>query len=181
MHLATHTAGFNDTTIHQTCTNNVPHLVGCINFSNRMKPQTPEVLRQLREGAIRSVILSGDHVLTAIYIARLSGMVHESSRLILGKSVLPSGEVEWVDSATDRNVLLPALSDLPGSDVELAMSGPVWEALWARDPVHATHLAHFTRVIGRCSPSTKISVVECFNKEGFITLMCGDGRPPRES
>jgi predicted P-type ATPase len=149
--------------------------IGCINFSNRMKKETPGVLTQLREGDIRSVILSGDHVLTAIYIARLSGMVHPDSRLLLGKSVLPSGEVEWVEGPEDTPAKLPAPAAWAGSAVELAMSGPVWESLWAADPVNATRLAHFTRVVGRCSPSTKISFVDCFNRDGFITLMCGDG------
>ena len=149
--------------------------IGCINFSNRMKPETPNMLQQLREGDIRSVILSGDHVLTAIYIARLSGMIHKESKLILGKSVLSSGEIEWVEGPNDAPASLPAVETLQYSNIELAMSGEVWETLWAQDPVKATKLAHFIRVVGRCSPSTKISMVECFNKEGFITLMCGDG------
>lgn len=151
--------------------------IGCINFNNRMKKETPEVIRQLREGSIRTVMLSGDHVLTAIYMARLCGMLHPESRLVLGKSVLPDGQVEWVEGPDDAPAAAPDLKFLlqPNSNVELAMSGPVWDHLWAADPVAATALAHFTRVVGRCSPGTKISMVECFNKDAFITLMCGDG------
>jgi cation-transporting ATPase 13A3/4/5 len=64
---------------------------------------------------------------------------------------------------------------LPDSNIELALSGSVWDYLIAQKPEEAHKIAHFVRVIGRCSPLTKITIVDCFNHQGFITLMCGDG------
>lgn len=153
------------------------NFIGFLNFSNKMKLETPSVVRQLREGNIRSVMISGDHVLTAIYMARLSGMVHVDSRIILGKSVSSSGVIQWVDEETDIPVTLPSIDALKAkdSDVELALSGPVWEYLVTHQPNQAKELAHFVRVIGRCSPNDKITMVDTFNKQGFITMMCGDG------
>ncbi len=153
------------------------NLLGFINFTNKMKEETPGMLKQLREGDIRSVMISGDHVLTALHIARVSGMVHSESRIFLGKNVNSKGEIEWVDEATDSPVVAPSVEVLrsKGNDIELALSGHVWEHLITKTPHEARVLAHFVRVIGRCSPGDKISIVDCFNKQGFITLMCGDG------
>lgn len=151
--------------------------LGFINFTNPMKKQTPAMIKQLREGDIRAVMISGDHVLTAIYISRLSGLLHDESRILLGQHYsTTTGEIDWVDEATGEAVILnlDSLVD-KGNNIELALMGHVWDAMWEKDKEKATRIAHFVRVIGRCSPNTKITIVDCFNKQGFITLMCGDG------
>ena len=141
--------------------------LGFVNFSNRMKSETPAMIRELREGDIRTVMISGDHVLTAIHVARISGMLHKDSRVILGRSVLPDKSIEWVDEATDKPVLPPSFDDLkhPHSNVELALMGTVWDHLIQTSPQEAQNLAHFVRVIGRCTPADKISIVDCFNQQ----------------
>lgn len=151
--------------------------IGFINFTNPMKKQTPNVIRELREGDIRTVMISGDHVLTAMYIARLSGMIHEESRILLGQSIDKNNVITWIDESTGELTKLPSFDELKSSNsnVELALTGGVWDQLWEHDMELATSLAHFVRVIGRCSPHTKITMVDCFNRDGFITLMCGDG------
>lgn len=156
---------------------------GFINFTNPMKAKTPDVIQELKEGDIRTVMISGDHVLTALYIARLSGMVHADSTIYLGKAFHPeTGKIDWVDEQTGQSVTLPANfvealdnNKNPGNNIELALIGHVWDELWMHDKIQATEIAHFVRVIGRCSPHTKISIVDCFNREGFLTMMCGDG------
>lgn len=150
---------------------------GFINFSNLMKRETPDMIRQLREGDVRVVMISGDHVLTAIYMARLSGMIDKGSHLILGNKVLPSGEIEWLDEQNGLATALPSLEQMcaQGSNIELALAGSVWGHLIANKPQEAQNIAHFVRVIGRCSPIDKITIVDCFNQQGFITMMCGDG------
>jgi predicted P-type ATPase len=151
--------------------------IGFLNFTNRMKPQTPAMLKELRQGNIRTVMISGDHVLTAIFMARESGMVHKGSVLLLGRSISDSGVIEWVEESSNELVPAPSLEELRAHDsnIELAMVGHVWDALWEMDKARAKDLAYHIRVIGRCSPHTKITIIECFNREGFITLMCGDG------
>jgi magnesium-transporting ATPase (P-type) len=53
------------------------HLRGLILFRNELKPDSAAALKLLREGAVRTVMVSGDHPLTAIHIARQSGMIAE--------------------------------------------------------------------------------------------------------
>jgi cation-transporting ATPase 13A3/4/5 len=51
--------------------------LGFILFRNELKPDTAEALRLLREGSIRTVMITGDHPLTGIHIAKQSGMLGE--------------------------------------------------------------------------------------------------------
>jgi P-type E1-E2 ATPase len=50
-----------------------------------------------------------------------------------------------------------------------------WDQLWEIDKVKTTQMAHFVFVIGSCSPHTKVTISDCFNQDGFIMFMCGDG------
>lgn len=155
--------------------------LGFINFINPMKKDTPEMIRQLKQGNIRTAIISGDHILTALYIARESGMLHPQSRILLGNSITDDGEINFVDEGTNErytdmnNSQLLSVLMKRNSNIELALLGSVWDYLWEMDKVKATNIAHFIRVIGRCSPHTKVTIVDAFNRDGFITLMCGDG------
>lgn len=157
--------------------------LGFINFTNPMKKQTPDVIAQLKEGAIRTVMISGDHILTALYMARLSGMVHDDSRMLLGSSITDKGEIHFVEEstgkpyqeATNAELLDQLAANGQKGNIELALMGNVWDKLWDLDKEKATKVAHFVRVIGRCSPQTKVTIVNSFNRDGFITMMCGDG------
>jgi magnesium-transporting ATPase (P-type) len=129
-------------------------------------------------------MISGDHILTALYMARLSGMVHKDSHILLGNAITDKGEIDFVEEATGKPYTVMNNAELidtvlmreKGScNIELALLGHVWDALWEKDKMKATRIAHFVRVIGRCSPQTKVTIVDAFNVDGFITMMCGDG------
>jgi hypothetical protein len=126
-------------------------------------------------------------------------MLHRESRLLLGMAIDSEGNILFQEESTGKDFLELSNAKLIDtliscqtiikdeatgvesrrggvySNVEIALLGHVWDELWALDKEKATRLAHFIRVIGRCSPNTKVTIVECFNREGFITLMCGDG------
>ena len=85
-----------------------------------------------------------------------------------------SGEVVWTDTSIDP-VPFPSTDQLESGDIELALSGGAWSALRTADPKDAAKLASYVRVFGRCTPYTKLSVVETFVELGYVTLMSGDG------
>ena len=150
--------------------------LGLINFENKLKLDTAAMLVHLRRGDIRSVIVSGDHVMTCLHIARVSGMIHPSSEVLVAKEVGSDGvSIEWRDGRTGAVAKLPSVDELlqSGNTTELAVTGSVWRVLM-RQP-RARELCHFIRIFGRCTPHDKVSVVSFFNQMGFITSMCGDG------
>ena len=66
------------------------------------------------------------------------------------------------------------------SGYSLAVSGDVWAALVDTssnlfDLGKAGSIAPYLSVVGRCSPLDKVLVVDYYVKEGYITMMCGDG------
>lgn len=148
-------------------------LVGCIDFCNIMREETPDVISQLAGGSITSTMVTGDSVLTGIRIALESGILRSDTGILVGK-VGTSENVSWtsVDGTTKE---FPGLETVVASDMQIALSGSAWTALSEDNPKLAMGLAPFVRVFGRCTPQDKVSVVRFFVDQGFVTLMCGDG------
>lgn len=151
--------------------------LGFINFKNVLKNETPEVIRELDCGNIQSYMITGDSLFTGINIARECGMIKSNKRVIHGSDIDMSGNVVWFDNDDGKITKLPLIENLADidNDIELAVTGEVWNTLLLNSPEHATELAKYIRIYGRCTPSDKVSVVSEFVKMGFITLMCGDG------
>lgn len=71
-----------------------------------LKEDTEYVIDELRDGGCRCVMVTGDHVRTAIHIARSSGMIHrhfqpQEPLLILGDVDRLTKTVVWTDLETD--------------------------------------------------------------------------------
>jgi cation-transporting ATPase 13A3/4/5 len=150
--------------------------VGVINFKNSLREETPEVIRHLEAGEVKCVMVTGDSLLTGIRIAKESGMIKEGLSVLSCSKVEHSGVFAWLDE-NHIQVDLPPIEHLKSgdADVELGVTGDVWEELRREDPLQASELAHAIRVYGRCTPFDKVSVVSTFVEMGFITLMVGDG------
>ena len=145
--------------------------MGVLNFKNLIREETEGVISQLKGGDIQSMMVTGDNVFTGIYIARESGMIKSSDEVYTAMNI-GEGQVAWVNEQ-DAIVTLP--SELEGSGVVLAMHSRVWNYLIETEKELALTLLEHTAVIGRCSPSDKVSVVESIKEQGYITAMVGDG------
>lgn len=74
-------------------------------------------------GDVRTVMISGDHALSAIAVARDVELIPKDFQLIFGGRVV-NGEIEWVDE-NDATTALPDLSTLENNKIDLAVSGEV--------------------------------------------------------
>jgi magnesium-transporting ATPase (P-type) len=54
--------------------------VGFIIFENKLKPSTTGVISELHAANIRSVMCTGDNILTAVSVARECGLVRDGSQ-----------------------------------------------------------------------------------------------------
>jgi magnesium-transporting ATPase (P-type) len=145
---------------------------GVVDFKNVLREETPAVIRELEDGEVRCVMVTGDSVLTGICIAKESGIIVPGRRVLIGAEFDSQGNVVWLDE-DDGEVTLP--SSLDGSDIDLAVTGEVWQSLLRDIPKMEQDLAEHIRIYGRCTPVDKVSVVTTFIDRGYITLMCGDG------
>jgi len=144
------------------------NFAGVINFQNSMKEDTPQVIKELREGDIISAMITGDNVLTGIYIAKKAGLIGQDENVVIGNTV-NDGVIEWVNAADDSPASMPIVSE------SLALTGEVWQYLLSSDPNTALTLAPHTKVFGRCTPNDKVSIVTHFVEQGQTSLFCGDG------
>jgi magnesium-transporting ATPase (P-type) len=144
--------------------------VGAVSFKNVLREETSSVLRQLEEGDVRCVMVTGDNVLTGIHIAKESGMIKSGSVVLIGSSINEFGKIIWVNE-DDQSKFFPETK----SNVELAVTGDVWTTILQADRDYALSLIENIRVFGRCTPNDKISAVATLSDKGYITLMCGDG------
>lgn len=146
-----------------------------LNFQNIMREETPAVIRELLEGSVSVAMITGDSVLTGIFIAKASGMIPEGKKVFLAEKS-SDGEIYW--SHEEEEIAKPSeqMLDARTNDVVLAITGEAWTALLRDDPKYASMIAEHIAVFGRCNPSDKVSVVAHFVEEGYTTLMCGDGQ-----
>eukprot|EP00736_Rhodelphis_marinus_P001278 Rmarinus@m.10742 len=100
------------------------HLTGLIAFENRLKPDTSDWLEVLHEGHVRSVMVTGDHVLTAISVARQCGIIHPGVHVYLG-DVNPRNktDVRWVDVDSGAEVAATKVLGPPLSARSLQKKG----------------------------------------------------------
>ena len=123
-----------------------------MNFQNTMKFDTPRVISELKEGRVESAIVTGDNVLTGIYIAKKAGIIELDKHVVLGAAVIDDN-IKWVDASDDSEVGDPSIS-FPDDSV-LAMTGDVWNHLIKHDPKAALTLGKQTLVFGRLTPNDK--------------------------
>ncbi|KAK5993150.1 putative cation-transporting ATPase [Cladobotryum mycophilum] len=171
--------------------------VGFIIFENKLKPSTANVLRELKESNIGTVMVTGDNILTAISVARECGLLESSAhcfvpRFLHGDSHDPTAELQWesIDNTMyclDKLSLLP-LPVPPEGDVSLpydisnmrnytlAVTGEVFR--WVVDYASAEILQKVLvkgKVFARMSPDEKHELVEKLQSIDYCCGFCGDG------
>ncbi|KAJ1329421.1 cation-transporting P-type ATPase 13A2 [Microdochium nivale] len=171
--------------------------VGFIIFENKLKPTTAGVLKELTQSNIRSVMVTGDNILTAISVARNCSLMDKDAhcfvpRFIEGDLMNPNAILQWEsidDSAFQldgRTLLpLPAPADRDASlayeisnlsNYSLAVTGDVfrWIVDYAPNDVLQRMLVR-GNVFARMSPDEKHELVEKLQSIDYCVGFCGDG------
>uniref|UniRef100_A0A669D8X9 Polyamine-transporting ATPase 13A3 n=1 Tax=Oreochromis niloticus TaxID=8128 RepID=A0A669D8X9_ORENI len=73
--------------------------LGLIIMQNKLKPETPGVLQDLHQASIRTVMVTGDNMLTAISVARDCGMIPPQDTVIIADALPPhdgqAAKITW--------------------------------------------------------------------------------------
>ncbi|KAK4203685.1 putative type V cation-transporting ATPase [Triangularia verruculosa] len=171
--------------------------VGFIIFENKLKPTTAAVLKELGDSNIGTVMVTGDNILTAISVARESGMISETAhcfyaRFATGHTKDPNAELQWesIDNSIyrlDPRTLLPlpapaeADASLPYDvsnlrNYTIAVSGDVFR--WVVDYAPADVMQRMLvtgKVFARMSPDEKHELVDKLQSIDYSCGFCGDG------
>ncbi|NXL51464.1 AT134 ATPase, partial [Podilymbus podiceps] len=163
--------------------------LGLLIMENRLKRETKPVLEELSAARIRSVMVTGDNIQTAVTVAKNAGMISPTNRVILVEAnKIPgsvSASINWKLLEENKTEDCRSLDDgrterrsrmaLGSGQYHFAMSGNSYQIV-------AQHFRHLLpklllngTVFARMSPGQKSSLVEEFQKLDYFVGMCGDG------
>lgn len=173
--------------------------LGFLVFENKIKPVTKGVLSTLHNANIRTLMCTGDNMLTAISVSKECGILADKEDLPVFTSKLDdtSGSVEWVcansnDPTLQIDPVTLKLKELPNPLLklvdskrqanvaspryELACSGDVFDHL-----LHSRNAHIFERLLVKCqifarmNPEQKQILVQSLQQLGYSVGFCGDG------
>ena len=171
--------------------------VGFIIFENKLKERTTEIIHELTGANIRTVMCTGDNILTAISVARECGVLDRSAHCFVphfadGDARTPLSRLVWesVDNPVytlDEQTLTPLPppadhdSSLPYDvsnlrNYSVAVSGEVFR--WLVDyasPKVLREMLVVGQVFARMSPDEKHELVEKLQSIDYCCGFCGDG------
>jgi len=155
--------------------------LGLVVLENRLKPASSAVLKELQGAKIRTVMVTGDNILTAVSVAKDCGLVPQGERVIQclaeeGKS----GEALVRYVALQEEEVVQEGKHSTSLNLEptfhFAIEGPSFEVICdnMRDSV-LPFLATRGAVFARMRPDMKQRLVEILQDLDFQVIMCGDG------
>ncbi|XP_070438648.1 probable cation-transporting ATPase 13A4 isoform X3 [Equus przewalskii] len=164
--------------------------LGLLILENRLKEETRPVLEELISARIRTVMITGDNLQTAITVARKSGMVSESQKVILIEAneatASSSASISWKLVEEKKHIaygnqdnyinIREEVSDnsREGS-YHFALSGKSFQVISQHFSSLLPKILINGTIFARMSPGQKSSLVEEFQKLDYFVGMCGDG------
>jgi len=159
--------------------------LGLVILENRLKTASIGVLQELRGANIRTVMVTGDNILTAVSVARDCGMVPQGEDIIRCKAEVVKGKpcITWVrleDRPVEQKIIQPSIKDtklsLEVCPYHLAVDGASFDIICEsfRDSI-LPFLATRGAVFARMRPDMKQRLVEILQDLDYRVIMCGDG------
>uniref|UniRef100_H3CQX4 ATPase 13A3 n=1 Tax=Tetraodon nigroviridis TaxID=99883 RepID=H3CQX4_TETNG len=161
--------------------------LGLIIMQNKIKGETAGVLYQLRQANIRTLMVTGDNMLTAISVARDSGMVQTHERVIIVDAVPPANlqpaRITWrytenPSSTINQTVAVDVSEDLCDKqepNYHFALCGKAFAVILEHFPQLLQKLLLRATVFARMTPDLKTELVKVLQGIDYTVGMCGDG------
>uniref|UniRef100_A0A4W6DSV2 Polyamine-transporting ATPase 13A3 n=1 Tax=Lates calcarifer TaxID=8187 RepID=A0A4W6DSV2_LATCA len=165
--------------------------LGLIIMQNKLKAETPGVLLDLHQANIRTVMVTGDNMLTAISVARDCGMIPPQDTVIIADALPPhdgqAAKITWryadKPSKTSRlEVVNISLEDVCHVDepktqelYHFAMNGKSFAVIAEHFPDMLQKLVLHGTVFARMAPDQKTQLIEALQGVDYFVGMCGDG------
>jgi cation-transporting ATPase 13A2 len=160
--------------------------LGFIIMQNKMKSETPGIIAELNYAKIDNIMVTGDNSLTAVFIAKQSGIVHAENRVYIG-DVYHDDTIQWKEVEHDRYLDPVTLKPTTVTDdkYDLAITGKAFEMLYTefqgrdvtQDNIGEPPLFHkllcSCKIYARMSPDQKRLVSEELQKIDYYVGFCG--------
>ncbi|CAJ1055363.1 cation-transporting ATPase 13A2 isoform X1 [Xyrichtys novacula] len=159
--------------------------LGFLILKNLVKPESPEVINTLRLANIRSIMVTGDNILTAVNVAKCCGMVGSDEKVIFVNAIPHTNQsmpmlkftVENGGPTMNHNSVEVITQGLyqAGSGYHLAIGGKSFAALCEYFPEYLPKILMRATVFARMTPDQKTQLVKELQKLNYRVGMCGDG------
>ncbi|KAK9515665.1 hypothetical protein VZT92_026292 [Zoarces viviparus] len=157
--------------------------LGLLMMKNLVKPESAKVIDVLRLANLRSVMVTGDNILTAVNVAKSCGMVGVDEKVIfvnatphtaqamptLNFSLEEGGAPDAQTSIVTRSLYQS------GFDLHLAINGKSFAALCNHFPEYLPKVLLRATVFARMAPDQKTQLMKELQKLNYRVGMCGDG------
>ncbi|XP_027964031.1 cation-transporting ATPase 13A2 isoform X4 [Eumetopias jubatus] len=162
-------------------------LLGLLVMRNLLKPQTTAVIQALRRTRIRTVMVTGDNLQTAVTVAQGCGMVGPQEHLIIIHAIppergqpaslklLPLESSAAVNGAKDPDQAASYTTEPDPRSSHLALSGSTFGILMKHFPKLLPKVLVQGTVFARMAPEQKTELVCELQKLQYCVGMCGDG------
>ncbi|CAJ0609671.1 unnamed protein product [Cylicocyclus nassatus] len=169
-------------------------LLGLIVLENRVKPVTLGVINQLNRAHIRTVMVTGDNLLTAQSVARECGIIRPNKLAFLVEHRNDVVDVKGRPLLTLRQAVSSSEKTADGeneaeSDVsvetarrhylescyQLSISGPTFAVITHSYPELLDQLVSVCDVFARMAPDQKQQLINHLQGIDYTVAMCGDG------
>ncbi|KAM4771100.1 putative cation-transporting ATPase 13A4 [Rhinophrynus dorsalis] len=163
--------------------------LGLLILENRLKEETYPALIELNNALIRTVMVTGDNLQTAITVARNSGLIQRPGKVILIEASEPNesspASISWKEMENDNSDMHEITE--PEIDIEkskglqksstyyFAMTGKVYQVIVQYFYDLLPKLLLNGAIFARMSPGQKADLIEEFQKMDYYVAMCGDG------
>ncbi|XP_041130414.1 polyamine-transporting ATPase 13A2-like isoform X1 [Polyodon spathula] len=164
--------------------------LGFLVMRNLLKPETRPVIAMLRNANIRTVMVTGDNILTAVNVARNCGMVGPRERLIFVHGSPPSrrspatlkfllaesgaGEQDSTEIIT-QGLYQQGSRFLDQGPYHLALNGKSFAAVCEHFPDILPQILLKGTIFARMAPDQKTQLVQGLQEINYCVGMCGDG------
>jgi len=162
-------------------------LLGLLVMRNLLKPQTTAVIQALRRTRIRTVMVTGDNLQTAVTVAQGCGMVGPQEHLVIihatppergqpaSLELLPLESSAAVNGAKDPDQASSYTVEPDPRSSHLALSGSTFGVLMKHFPKLLPKVLVQGTVFARMAPEQKTELVCELQKLQYCVGMCGDG------
>ncbi|XP_067950022.1 polyamine-transporting ATPase 13A3-like [Watersipora subatra] len=156
--------------------------LGLLVMENMLKPETAPVIAELTQSNIRTVMVTGDNMLTAATVAKQCGIIHPGQKIILVAANEVNGErtigfyteQSGGKFSEDTTINIEFMDD-EVEDFCFALTGWAWSVIQDDHPNLLQRIAVKGAVFARMSPEQKSQLVEVLQSLDYYVAMCGDG------
>lgn len=159
---------------------------GLLVLLNCLKSETTQIIQDLHAAKLRTVMITGDNIMTALSVAKDCQMIRPNEDIYIVKceqnenhqpklTIELSRENGTFEDERDALSRESVLVNMPTERFHFALDGHTWNAIQTYFPQFIPKIVARGSIFARFRPEQKSQIVVCLQQYDYIVAMCGDG------